>query len=300
MPKNAKVFSLFLAGAGDVLDEQQVIRQIVEEWNMHHGIPAGALLNVTSWRTNVYPIAGSSPQNIINSRLVDEADIVVGVFWTRFGTPTEVADSGTQEEIERSISAKKRVMVYFSNCPVAPDSLDTEQHSKVQAFKKQYANQGLYHNFDHIDEFRTNFRGHLAGVMSDVLKSQDGDKEGDGRNYDPDDPGPTFSIEFSSTYWTIILAALEHTAMQAGRKIQDMGKLGYVPEDVSDADRTVLAAPIIIRSVIVDELVKHGIMKRGVAEKAGYSAMMKMALEVMQRYKEQKLRDGTISLNRES
>jgi hypothetical protein len=39
---------------------------------------------------------------------------LIGVFWTRVGTPTGIAESGTLEEIERVAAEGKLVMLYFS------------------------------------------------------------------------------------------------------------------------------------------------------------------------------------------
>ena len=46
---------------------------------------------------------GSDPQQIINSQVSDEYDIFIGILWTRFGTPTERAGSGTEEEFSWSL-----------------------------------------------------------------------------------------------------------------------------------------------------------------------------------------------------
>lgn len=51
-------------------------------------------------------------------QLVDKCDMAVGVFWTRLGTPTDLAASGTVEEIERLGQADKIVMLYFSRAKV--------------------------------------------------------------------------------------------------------------------------------------------------------------------------------------
>ncbi len=50
---------------------------------------------------------GSRPQEVINSAIVDKCDLLVGIFWTRIGSPSGEADSGTIEEIELVAKAKK-------------------------------------------------------------------------------------------------------------------------------------------------------------------------------------------------
>ena len=50
----------------------------------------------------------------LNDQLVDRCDILVGMFWTKLGTSTGVAASGTVEEIDRFVAAGKPAMLYFS------------------------------------------------------------------------------------------------------------------------------------------------------------------------------------------
>ena len=42
------------------------------------------------------------------------------MFWTKLGTPTGVADSGTVEEIDQFVEANKPAMLYFSSRPAGP------------------------------------------------------------------------------------------------------------------------------------------------------------------------------------
>jgi uncharacterized protein (DUF1330 family) len=271
MPKNARVFSLFLAGAGDVVDEQGVVRQLVEEWNVQHGLSQEGLITVTSWKTSTYPDAGGEAQEIINRQVVDDADIVVGVFWTRFGTPTAAADSGTQEEIERSIAASKKVMVYFSDRAVAPSTLDSKQYAKVQSFKKKYADRGLYSSYKDLDAFRSNFRTHLSRLMNDLLRpSADERVVSLGENKDT-----VIEIAFPTRYWVLILAAVDQMVQVSMRAIDDLRQSGRNPETLSEPEQTALAGPILVRGAIVDVLVKRGAMKKEAADKMGYGTLVR-------------------------
>lgn len=269
MVKNARIFSLFLAGAGDVVDEQDVIRQVVEEWNVQHGLMRGAFITVASWKTTTYPAAGAEPQEIINRQALDEADIVLGVFWTRFGARTGRAESGTEEEVERSIGTKKNVMVYFSDRPVSPSTMDSEQYAKVQSFKAKYANRGLYSTYKDLAEFRDAVRGHLAHLMNDLLPAKSGTRSSG------DDPAQHQVIEigFPSEYWVLILTAVDQQVQVSARAIEDMRRTGRNPETLSQAEQTVLAGPLIVRGAIVDVLVKHGVMNKTAANDMGYETL---------------------------
>jgi hypothetical protein len=61
--------------------------------------------------------------------------LVVGIFWTRIGSPSGEADSGTIEEIERASSANKPVMLYFSRAEINPHDIDMEQLRRLKLFE---------------------------------------------------------------------------------------------------------------------------------------------------------------------
>ena len=50
---------------------------------------------------NAYPGFGTDPQGVVNEEIGDDYEIFIGPLWSRFGTPTPRAFSGTQEEFER-------------------------------------------------------------------------------------------------------------------------------------------------------------------------------------------------------
>jgi len=87
------------------------------------------------WETHALPQSGIRPQEALNRQLVRTADIVVGMFWTKLGTSTGIAESGTVEEIDRFVAADKPALLYFSGRPVDPDKIDLKQHKKLRSFK---------------------------------------------------------------------------------------------------------------------------------------------------------------------
>jgi hypothetical protein len=134
MVRNATVLRVFIASPSDVNAEREVIANVVGRWNAVHSVSTGIVLEPVRWETHAHPDAGAPPQEIINHQIVDDSDIVVGIFWTRLGTPTPKAESGTTEEIERLRSRNKHVLLYFSTAPL-PQQHDREQFLKLQAYK---------------------------------------------------------------------------------------------------------------------------------------------------------------------
>jgi hypothetical protein len=111
---------------------------------------------------------GERPQEIIN-RLVIKSDILVAIFWFKLGSPTGVAASGTIEEIEKHLGAKKPTMIYFSNA-LLPHDFDTKQFEYVRALRQKYESEGLIGEFANSEEFRTVFTQDLRARMVEYLK----------------------------------------------------------------------------------------------------------------------------------
>ena len=114
------------------------------------------------WESHSSPEMGNRPQAIINKQVLKDADFLIAVFWTRLGSPTGVAPSGTVEEIEEHIAAEKPTMIYFSSAPVRPDSIDSEQYEALKSFKATCKQRGLIEEYESIDEFCDKFRRQLA------------------------------------------------------------------------------------------------------------------------------------------
>src|SRR4051812_41832398 len=117
MPYDAKVIKVFIASPGDVSTERQIIRDAINEWNTIHSEDKRVFLTAVGWETHAAPAMGERPQGIINSQILAGCDLLVAVFWTRLGSPTGKATSGTVEEIEAHVSSGKPAMLYFSSAP---------------------------------------------------------------------------------------------------------------------------------------------------------------------------------------
>lgn len=89
---------------------------------------------------------GNHPQELINKQGIDSADILIAIFGSRLGAPTRDAVSGTVEEIERALSSKKPVHLYFSTAPL-PNDVDTRQVDGLREFRSEIQQRGLYGEF---------------------------------------------------------------------------------------------------------------------------------------------------------
>lgn len=166
MSYSANVYNVMIASPGDVAKEKQLAREVILEWNDLHSEQTKIVLLPISWETHSSPELGNRPQAIINKQVLKNADLLIGIFWTRIGTPTGKAESGTLEEIQEHVKADKPTMIYFSNQPVLPDSIDQEQYGKLKDFKESMQKKGLYHEYDTLAKFKDDLYRHLVMTIN--------------------------------------------------------------------------------------------------------------------------------------
>jgi hypothetical protein len=154
-----------IASPSDVPQERLIARDVIAEWNTIHAKDKRTVLMPIGWETHSVPETGDRPQAIINAQLLKDADLLVAMFWTRIGSPTGAARSGTVEEIEEHIRAGKSAMIYFSSAPAHPDSIDNDQYSALKAFKVSLRAKGLFEQYESLSEFRMKFTRQLAQKM---------------------------------------------------------------------------------------------------------------------------------------
>ena len=167
MAYRSTVFEVMIASPGDVEEERSIIREAILEWNVSHSRHASIILKPVGWDTDTYSSLGETGQAQINKQIVKDADVLVAVFWTRIGTPTERADSGTVEEIEEHIGAGKPAMLYFSSFPIDPSRVDPVQFESLKELKGKYRKKGLVFDFNDRDMLRRMFSRQLAKIIND-------------------------------------------------------------------------------------------------------------------------------------
>lgn len=166
MAYNATVIPVMIASPGDVTDERNVIRAVLHDWNDVNAQASSVMLAAVGWDTHASPELGTRPQELINQRVLKDCDLLIGVFWTRLGTPTGKAASGTVEEIKEHVAAGKPAMIYFSAKPVAPDSVDVDQYAQVKSVKEDWMSQGLVETYDSAEEFRSKLSKQLPFCLA--------------------------------------------------------------------------------------------------------------------------------------
>lgn len=174
--KQINLIKLFISCPNDIKDEIDSIRLIVDDINKTFGHQNSYSLECLNWSTDTYTQIGDDAQDVINTQLDPQYDILVGIFWQKIGTPTKRDKSGTIEEINRAIAnSSKEFLIYFKNTP--PESLndlDLDQLAKVKSFKNDLSKKGvLYKEFNSTKIFESLFRIHLTNLISEkILKEK--------------------------------------------------------------------------------------------------------------------------------
>lgn len=149
--REIRIIRLFLSSPGDVSDERGAYAKAIFRFNQEFLEEKSLFVKLIRWE-DMAPQVGPGPQNVINSQL-GEYDIFSGIMWNRFGTPTDIADSGTEEEFREALSRWRKnnrpwVIFYFSNKPTNLRSKEQlEQKAKVIEFREELEKLGLVESF---------------------------------------------------------------------------------------------------------------------------------------------------------
>lgn len=167
MPKSTTTYSMLVSCPSDVVGFLPLIEDAVASFNRTFGNQNNVSIEVLHWSKNTYSnmSSDSSPQEEINEQILNDSDFLVGIFWTRFGTPTKKYGSGTEEEINEMIKNNKPVILYFLDKPISPSKIDAEQLKKVQEFKQNSKN-GLPHTIDDESQLSLKLRDDLELIFT--------------------------------------------------------------------------------------------------------------------------------------
>src|SRR5688572_13378576 len=124
---------VILASPTDVNPEKDAACKVFNHWNTTNN---HAFLHPLTCENAGVPALGDHPQHILDKALIDRSDLLVAIFWSKLGTPTPTAPSGTVEEIREFIRVKGagRVMVYFCRRDL-PHHIDATELVRLREFE---------------------------------------------------------------------------------------------------------------------------------------------------------------------
>jgi len=230
MATQAMTMRVFVASPGDVEPERDALARVLTDVNLaleslapHHPV----VLQLVRWETHVHPDFGR-PQGVVNDQIRDY-DVMVGIMWKRFGTPTGHAESGTEEEFRLAYDrwtagGTPHILFYFSEAamPVKLSSAEVGQLQKVVAFREELTQQGLVKSYASAGEFPDVVRRDLIRLVGRILNGEDGTTAG---SAPPVAAGADLQVELMRPQITRLAEEYEHvrdTMSPGDRRTQAM------------------------------------------------------------------------------
>jgi hypothetical protein len=119
---------------------------------------------------------------VINEQ-IGEYDIFIGAMWRRFGTPSGVAGSGTEEEFRIAYkrleeSPQLALMFYFCEAPFYPKTMDElDQMKRVLQFRQELEGKALAWSYEDHGLFEATIRKHLCMRLPTLVERRTGTKK---------------------------------------------------------------------------------------------------------------------------
>lgn len=174
MSRAETIVTVFVASPSDVTEERAVLEDVIRNHNDTWARTLGVRFELIKWETHTHPGVGIDAQAVINAQLPTDYDVFIGILWTRLGTPTSRASSGTAEEFEQAMtrhangSMPVEIMLYFKTGPIDPEDVIPDQLAGVKTFRQAAGDHGVFfRTFRTPEDFQSLVRDHLARIAQD-------------------------------------------------------------------------------------------------------------------------------------
>lgn len=173
-------FRIVLASPSDLGPERELLEtKVIPGLNQSIARAKNVVLELYRWETDSYP--GFHPmgaQGIVDGALkITECDLLMAVFWKRFGMPIlGRPETGTEHEIatafaQWSATGKPDLAIYFKQEPFFVTSVrDVEQFLQVTKFRGEFEGagkyaKGMYGAFLDTKDFEDKSRSLLTNIL---------------------------------------------------------------------------------------------------------------------------------------
>lgn len=174
----ANVYRIMMGCPSDITEEKEVAFRVLNNWNNLNSEKSRMVLLPIHWSISSYPAMGKHPQKLLNEQLVEKSDLMICIFGTRLGSPTDTEISGTVEEIKEHRKAGKDVMVFFKMSVDDISSVDLQQLQKIKDFKESIKTDVLWQEFSDAKDFEKKLSDALQlYINSNWIKNSIDNKE---------------------------------------------------------------------------------------------------------------------------
>ncbi|MEN2413079.1 DUF4062 domain-containing protein [Flavobacterium mesophilum] len=181
MAKQITQYSIFLASPSDLDEERFAVEEVISELNLTYSPANNIVIELLKWETHSAPgISNLHPQKIINQDIGIDYDLFIGMIWNKFGTKTDEAESGTEEEFNNAVERfnsdnnSLQILFYFKNAvPKSMNEINPEQLIKVREFKKSLSEKKLlYSEFNSVEDFKSSLRIHIPKRLTSLIETR--------------------------------------------------------------------------------------------------------------------------------
>jgi hypothetical protein len=185
-----------LASPSDVQAERDAVGRVCEELNRGIARDKKLRIELHRWEIDAHPgFHTDGPQALIDGWLrIEDSDLLVGIFWKKFGTPTQDAESGTEHEFQLAYEIWKKngrpqIMMYFNEKPFrTTNTAEGNQMLLVVKFKENFPKEGLWWPYNGRQNFENLFRQHLTSFIRKFTSETTPVARGKGVQPEYDDP----------------------------------------------------------------------------------------------------------------
>lgn len=173
MNRNCTIINILISCPSDIVEEVKIVKDAISRLNARLIQDYNICINTQHWESHSYSKSGNAAQTILNQQLVDNADALIAMFWTKYGTATETHGSGTEEEINRIIAEGKQVFLYFLEySPPKITEINPDQLKKIEIFKQHYSEnkKGLYKRITKKEDLSLEITNNIHAYISEIYK----------------------------------------------------------------------------------------------------------------------------------
>jgi hypothetical protein len=178
---------IFVSSPSDVESERNQLTKVVSDLNAtitSVAIEKGISLELLKWETHTTPALNPGGAQGVVTQQIGTYDLLIGIMWKRFGTPTPRCGSGTEEEFRVAYESWNRtrtpeIMFYFCQAPfpLPRDQEELNQLQKVAAFRNELSQKGLLGEYEDRDSFADVARAHLNLVLGRIFSTASAQRE---------------------------------------------------------------------------------------------------------------------------
>jgi hypothetical protein len=175
MATSRKIIKVFLASPGDLPEERQAAKQVVDEFNRQWASFFGTHVELVGWEDTVSRFG--RPQDLIN-RDLDQCEFFIGVMYRKWGSPPSKDGphtSGFEEEFERAVASRKKsnrpeISLLFKDIESEFLKDPSEGLKKVEAFKNRVIAEKtiLFQRFATLPEFEGKLRDCITSYVQSL------------------------------------------------------------------------------------------------------------------------------------